>query len=240
MTYTLRDNKRRAHTARLVFILLAAASAGLMVLAAVLPPNVSPDDSLPRSTTLLYGGFSLLSIVYLGLLIGSYVALIRWLRRAYYNLHQLPGIHPEYSDGWAAGAWFMPFINFWRPFTIMREVWQDTQLAAVGQVAVPATALGWWWASFILKLIVGRITWVMTKTSDDNFSEQDLLATILDAGAQVLAALFTWYVIGRIARFEAQLAIRQQIDQLGQPAPTGEVPAALAAEQSNYGQPEGY
>ncbi|RZL08397.1 MAG: DUF4328 domain-containing protein [Hymenobacter sp.] len=240
MTYTLRDNKRRARTARLVFILLAAASAGLVVLTSMLPPNVSPDDSLPRSTTLLYAGFSLLSFVYLGLLIGSYVALIRWLRRAYYNLHQLPGIYPEYSDGWAAGAWFMPFINFWRPFTIMREVWQDTQLAAVGQVAVPATALGWWWASFILKLIVGRITWVMSKTSDDNFSEQDLLATILDAGAQVLAALLTWYVIGRIARFEAQLTIRQQIDQLGQPAPTGEVPAALAAEQSNYGQPEGY
>lgn len=236
----LRDNRARARTARLVFILLAAISALLVVLALGLPANVSPGDSLPRNTTLLYAGFSLLSILYLGLLIGSYVVLIRWLRRAYYNLHQLPGIYPEYSDGWAAGAWFVPFVNFWRPFTIMREVWQDTQLAAVGQIAVPATVLGWWWAMFILKLIVGRITWVMAKGSGDNFSEQDLLATAFDAGAQVLAALFTWYVIGRIARFEEQLTLRQGIDRLGQPAPATEVPATLAAEQSDYGQPEGY
>ena len=52
----------------------------------------------------------------------------------------------------------------------------------------------------------------MGKNSGDNFSEQDLLGTALDAGAQMLTAVLTWYVIGRMVRFEEQLTMRQQIE----------------------------
>ena len=233
----LRDNRSRARAARLVFLLLALISAALVAISLLTPPQTGPDDEVPPAATMLYAATGLAGVLYLVLLVGSYVALIMWLRRAYYNLHQLPGIYPEYSDGWAAGAWFVPFINLARPYTIMREVWNDTQRAAVGQVAEPATILGWWWAAFILKFIVGRITWAMTKGSDSNFSQLDLTATALDAGAQVLVAGFTWYIIGRIARFEEQLTLSQQLAQLGQPAP---IQDPSATEQSNYGYPEGY
>jgi len=164
--------------------------------------------------------------------------LIRWLRRAYYNLHQLPTIHPDYSDGWAAGAWFVPFLNFVRPFTIMREVWQDTQRAAMGRVEEPATILNWWWAAFLLKMFIGRLTSRMGSKAGEDFTQADLLPFLIEAVVQLLAAALTWYVIGRCAFFEQQLAMRQQIDQLGQPAPP---PAAQQqANQSDYALEEGY
>ena len=151
----LRPNQGRARTARLVFLLLAFSAGGLVLLSAVglgLPDWDSALTDLASPLTLgVYYAHILLGLLYLGLLIGSYVVLIMWLRRAYYNLHQLPGIHPEYSDGWAAGAWFVPFLNFVRPFTIMREVWQDTQRAAWGRIAQPATIVAWWWTAFIVK-----------------------------------------------------------------------------------------
>lgn len=232
----LRDNQGRARAARVVFLLLSAASVLVLAMALLLPSQAKV--AMTHQMALLYIGFSLTVALHIGLIIVGYVTLIMWLRRAYYNLHQLPGVHPEYSDGWAAGAWFVPFINFVRPFTITREVWNDTQQSAYGRVAEPATVLGWWWAAWVLKLIVGRITWAMSKSSDEGLTDNTLLAAALDAGSELLVAILTWYVIGRMARFEEQLALRQQVDHLGQAAP--EVPAALLSEQLGYGQAEGY
>lgn len=159
-----------------------------------------------------------------------------WLRRAYYNLHQLPDIRPDYSDGWAAGAWFVPFLNFVRPFTTMREVWQDTQRVAWGRIVEPSTILGWWWTAYIVKIIVGRITDKMGRSSDD-IMQDDLLAMLFDAGAQFVFAAFTWYIIGRASSFEEELAARQQVNQLGQPI---SLPISHKTDQSDYQLEEGY
>ncbi|RZK31646.1 MAG: DUF4328 domain-containing protein, partial [Hymenobacter sp.] len=117
----LRDNRRRARNARLIFLLLLLLSGSLVLLSMVaqsLPDwGAAEAGSSSTLTTIIYVSVGLLSVVFLVLVGLSYVFLILWLRRAYYNLHQLPGINPEYSDGWAAGAWFVPFLNFVRPFT---------------------------------------------------------------------------------------------------------------------------
>ncbi len=226
--------------ARLVFLLLSLNTGSLVLISvlAQLQPNWSSDvaNISYKLVAGLYYLYAFLSFSYIVLVIASYVTLIMWLRRAYYNLHQLPDIRPEYSDGWAAGAWFVPFINFWRPYTIMREVWQDTQRAALGRLVEPTTLLGWWWAAFIIKLIIARITWHMGSSFDsDTFTQEDMLATSLDAGAQFIAAIFTWYIIGRSAIFEEELTIRLQVEKIGQPAPPMQ-----QADQSDYALEESY
>ena len=236
----LRDNQQRARTARVMFLLFALASGGLVLVSLAglnLPDwNGAADGTSSGFTTGLYYGYILLAILYFILLIGSYIYLIMWLRRAYYNLHQLPGINPEYSDGWAAGAWFVPFLNFVRPYTIMREVWQDTQRAAWGRIVEPGTVLGWWWAAFLVKVIVGRITTKMGSNAD-GITQDDLLPMLFDAGTQLLFAALTWHVIGRAAAFEDELAVRQQVDQLGQPIA---LPVSHKTDQSDYALEEGY
>lgn len=236
----LRDNRQRARTARVIFLLfaLAAGSLTLISLAGLNLPDWSEaaDGNSSGFTTALYYGYILLGILYFTLLALSYIWLIMWLRRAYYNLHQLPNIHPEYSDGWAAGAWFVPFLNFVRPYTIMKEVWQNTQRAAWGRIVEPATVLSWWWAAFLLKLIIGRITSKMG-SSEEGITHEDLLPMLLDAGAQLLFAALTWHVIGRAARFEEQLTVRQQVEQLGQPI---SLPVSHKTDQSDYALEEGY
>jgi hypothetical protein len=238
----LRNNQQRARTARFVFILLVLNTGSLLLLSllARLQPDWATDLAgiSRRLVAALYYLFAFLSFGYILLVVASYVTLIMWLRRAYYNLHQLPDIRPDYSDGWAAGAWFVPFVNFWRPYTIMREVWQDTQRAALGRIIAPSTLLGWWWAAFVLKLIIARITWHMGSSFDDGaLTQNDMLATALDAGAQFIAAALTWHVIGRIAIFEEELAVRQQIGQLGQPLA---LPVSHKTDQSDYQLEEGY
>jgi hypothetical protein len=236
----LRDNQQRARMARVIFFLFSL-TCGSLVLISLAGMNLPDWDGAVAGTssgftTGLYYGYVVLGIMYLFLLIASYVYLIMWLRRAYYNLHQVPGLNPEYSDGWAAGAWFVPFLNFVRPYTIMREVWQDTQRAAWGRIVQPSTVLGWWWAAFIIKLILGRITTKMGGSSD-GVTQQDLLPMLLDTGTHLIFAALTWHVIGRVAGFEEELAARQQVQQLGQPI---SLPISHNTDQSDYALEEGY
>lgn len=239
--FMLRNNQSRAQLARLIFLLLALNALGIVLLSALglNQPDWDSAEAGLGSTFLraLYCLYSFLSLSYIVLVVASYITLIMWVRRAYYNLHQRPDIHPEYSDGWAAGAWFVPFLNFVRPFTIMREVWQDTQRAAWGRTVEPATLVGWWWTAFLTKMIIGRITSRIGSSDTTGFSQSDLLAALVDAGAQALAAVFTWYLIGRVAKFEEELAIRQEIERLGQPEPAAHF---TNPDQSDYALEEGY
>jgi heme A synthase len=236
----LRNNQQRARMARIIFLLFAI-TCGSLVLISLAGMNLPDWDGAANGTgsgftTGIHYGYILLVITYLILLIASYVYLIMWLRRAYYNLHQVPGIHPEYSDGWAAGAWFVPFLNFVRPYTIMREVWQDTQRAAWGRIVEPSTVLGWWWAAFIFKLILGRITTKMGSDSD-GVTQENLLPMLLDTGAHLIFAVLTWHIIGRVATFEEELTVRQQVNQLGQPI---SLPVSHKTDQSDYQLEESY
>ena len=236
----LRDNQQRARTARVIFLLFSFLSGSLVLVSLAglnLPDwNGAADGTSSGFTTALYYGYILLGLGHFFFLALSYIWLIMWMRRAYYNLHQLPNIHPEYSDGWAAGAWFVPFLNFVRPYTIMKEVWQDTQRAAWGRIVAPATVLGWWWATFIIKLLMSRITAKMG-SSEAGITHEDLLPSLLDAGSQLLFSVFTWYVIGRVATFEEELTVRQQVGQLGQPI---SLPVSHKTGQSDYALEEGY
>lgn len=219
----LRPNQPRAKIARLILRLLMLNTLGMALLSLIGPlqpdwqnPNSSFTSGITNTIFLLYGlsGFG-----YYALLIGSVVAFLLWLHRAYYNLHQLPARQPRYAVGWVVGAWFVPVFNLVRPYRIVREVWQRTQQAATGHVAAPATVLPWWWAALLLQAVVGRVAGASGSAFSNHPVAQDVpLATVLDASTQLLAFALTRYVIGCCAQFEARLASRQLLDQLGQPA----------------------
>ena len=77
---------------------------------------------------------------------------IRWFRRAYYNYIQLNPGAASFTEGWAAGAWFVPFTNLVRPYRIMQELWHGTLklLSGNGNGDYPSTLIGAWWLTWIL------------------------------------------------------------------------------------------
>ncbi len=85
---------------------------------------------------------------------------IQWFRRAYYNLHQKIN-HLSHSEGWAAGAWFVPILNLYRPYQIMKELYRETKnLLVTNEISISRNfstgTLGWWWALWITGNILGQ------------------------------------------------------------------------------------
>ncbi len=104
----------------------------------------------------------LLALAKLAFYIGSAIPFLMWFHRAHRNLPALGNRRLEYTPGWAVGAWFVPILNLFRPYQIMREVWKGSDPENL-QTSYPGGAggsamVGWWWALFIVMGVSGNMT----------------------------------------------------------------------------------
>ena len=83
-------------------------------------------------------------------MIGTWTLVLRWIYRANYNSHQLGATDMAFTPGWAVGWFFVPIEWFWKPYEVMKEVWQ-TSSDPLGdwKTQIAPRLLGWWWALWI-------------------------------------------------------------------------------------------
>jgi hypothetical protein len=229
---TLRENAARAQQTITMFQGLSVVL-GLVILADFgyinLLGNGRGTEDL--DATPLGIAHNLLAVIELIVMITAFVLFVRWLRRAYWNLHAL-GRRLEHSEGWAAGAWFVPLLNMFRPYSIVREVWRQTQLVAFEQVT-PHGLLRAWWLLFILHGIVSNITSGMAGSANTIEQLQSAVwGNAITAMLMLGTAVLTIQLVRRIASYEAQMGLRLQVSRIGAEAPQ---PAAeLSEDQSDY------
>lgn len=60
--------------------------------------------------------------VWLLVFIASFISFLVWFHRAHKNLGLGGLIGMKYGSGWAIGGFFVPFLNFVRPYSVMKEV----------------------------------------------------------------------------------------------------------------------
>ncbi len=163
------------------------------------------DSSLINVFYLVLGGSG---ILYTAIYIGSAVTFIMWFRRAYYNLHQLRG-NLSYGEGWAAGGWFVPIMNLFIPYRIMKELYvvtnnifsQDLQTCTI---RLKTDYLGWWWALWIITGILSQIS-LRAALSGDVYGISfgfEIIATLLSIPLTVLTVM----IIKDYANIESALA----------------------------------
>lgn len=141
-----------------------------------------------------------IGIVHILAYIVSCVTFIMWFRRAYFNLHQRTQ-NLDYTEGWAAGGWFVPVISLFYPYKIMRELYEETdKVLAKGLPGyTPATTtryVGWWWALWIISNFLGQIVFRTTRNADtisELFVSTEL--SIIDALINIPLAFITMKVI---------------------------------------------
>jgi uncharacterized protein DUF4328 len=138
------------------------------------------------------------------------VLFIMWLRRAYYNIRRL-GFNTRYTDGWAAGAWFVPIMNLYAPYQIVKEVWDNTQFKAQQNSTNPthktSTIIGVWWFLWIVSSIIGnfyvRLAFNSNRSLEDSISldKSDIIIGALD----LISMFLIIEIIQKIRKFESEM-----------------------------------
>lgn len=103
----------------------------------------------------------IIGVIYLIAFIISGITFIQWFRRAYYNLHLMVN-HLSHSEDRAAGSWFIPLVRLYRPYQIMKELYQETkELLVRNELRInenfSKSALGWWWTLWIISNVTGQL-----------------------------------------------------------------------------------
>jgi len=100
-------------------------------------------------------------VLYTVVYIISVITFIQWFRRAYYNLHTIEK-NLLFTEGWAAGAWFVPILNLFRPYQIMQELYNKT--FAILRTNLESFSnkknsnlVGTWWFAWIVANFIANI-----------------------------------------------------------------------------------
>ena len=148
-----------------------------------------------------------IGIIQLIVFVVSAITFIQWFRRAYFNLH-LRVNHLSHSEGWAAGCWFVPIVNLFRPYQIMKELFQETQLFLKRNevhtrehLSMPSLSL--WWTFWIINWFVGRfvLKYSMKAETIDELT-RSTIAQIISNGIGIILAIITINIIAEYSKLE--------------------------------------
>jgi len=98
-----------------------------------------------------------------------------WVRRSYRNLSTLQSKPTEYSSAWVIGSYFVPILNLFRPYTIMKEIWfgsqpefslEDESDYELYQRRSSTTFLNIWWAVFLINGAANNISFRLSLKVD--------------------------------------------------------------------------
>jgi hypothetical protein len=79
----------------------------------------------------------IIGVLQLVLLVWTAICLLIWMYRSYKNLPALGAQELTLSPGWAAGGFFVPFLNLVIPYMVMSEIWRARKVRPPGKDAVP-------------------------------------------------------------------------------------------------------
>lgn len=159
------------------------------------------------------------AIVVLGLLllVTAGVLFCLFMPRANRNARAF-GSPMSMTPRWAAGSFFVPFANLWKPYQAMKEIWQGSdpdpnQHALL--VPVPSL-LKWWWGIYLAHNIGGQIVFQAGKGASQ---APELIvgaqAEIFTSAISIAAALLAAATVRAVARRQDE---RQRRHPAGSPS----------------------
>ena len=169
--------------AMLLSVLLLLGVAVTNVLLMSHDPDVfAGQDPRDGTSVALAVGLFLSSIGYLFVYVVAGVMFCAWLVRASKNARALGAQGMEFTPGWTAGWFFVPFLNLVRPYEAIKELYQasDPQSGATdwGAFEPPGFILTWWFS---------WIAFTVGGAAAQNFWNLPWLTAILGAISAILA-----------------------------------------------------
>ena len=123
--------------------------------------------------------------------VAAAIAIPMWCHRVYRNLPALGAQSLRFSPGWAAGAWFVPVLWMWRPYEVLREVWQHSRPREESW-----TLLKIYWAAWLIANWVAIGAVFARFTNDTGSDAVNLFSKLVD----IPAAVFGILIVLRVTR----------------------------------------
>ncbi|MEL7122485.1 MAG: DUF4328 domain-containing protein [Bacteroidota bacterium] len=211
----MKDNSQRGRIAQILLLVMLGLEVAMMISgllqSSLLTKLENGDYVSDQAINLNDLREGVIGIAYFIAYVISAVVYIQWFRRAYYNLHQKVNVL-TYTEGWAAGGWFVPFLNLVRPYQIMRELYVESKiLLSRGQEERKSANLIFinvWWGLWLVSNVYNNI--VTRVVLDAESMDELILSTNLGIIGNIIGiplAILAWKVVHDYALLEPELAL---------------------------------
>jgi hypothetical protein len=90
--------------------------------------------------------------------IATSVPFLMWVHRANRNARALGAHGMRFSPGWSVGWYFVPLLSLWKPYQVMKELWQASHNPHSWAAQDMAPSVGRWWGLWLLSNFLGQMT----------------------------------------------------------------------------------
>ncbi|MBA0127483.1 DUF4328 domain-containing protein [Haloechinothrix sp. YIM 98757] len=155
--------------------------------------------------------FAVITVPYIIAFIAAAVLFIVWLWMARANAEQRCLATHRRARGWVIGSWFVPVVNLWFPYQVVRDVWRASDpttphdhrggLAQLGGSAI----IGWWWFSVLAMGFANRLSFSLERVPeylDDEHVRRIALADTLAAACTLAAATLIIVIMRRVTTWQ--------------------------------------
>jgi len=137
------------------------------------------------------------------------VVFLAWVYRANKNLRSLRAAGLMFTPGWAVGWFFVPFMNLFRPYQVVSEIWKashpevDINDGTSWKAVRASPIVGCWWAVVLISGFLGFGTMQMGLFAATPSDLLDLTyALVVSDGMVVAYSLITIFMVRRISQLQ--------------------------------------
>lgn len=108
----------------------------------------------------------IVGILYLAVFVATGFVFLKWIYRCNANCHGFGAQGMKFTPGWSIGYYFIPFLNLYKPYQSMKEIWKVSTNPSDWNNAEGASLLGIWWALWLISGFAGHISFRMALQAD--------------------------------------------------------------------------
>ena len=209
-----------------VLLIVGAIAAGVSLLAESLTfafPPLTEDQELgdnPIGALLMLVTFGI-AVLELIIYVTTVVAFLLWLYRAYDNLRAFDRSRPlDYSPGFVAGSFFIPFVNLVIPYRAVKETWEKSLPPDEAILSAPGAPAYFpvWWFFWLSASISGNIS--VRLSFNEDIPESTVTAVSIFASALfIVAAFFAYQVVDAIDKRQEETSRKLNLGKFSGPPP---------------------
>ncbi|SRR6266496_3418062 len=143
----------------------------------------------------------------IGMFIFTAIVFGRWIYVVAKNTRALGAQNLEFSPGWAVGYYFVPFLNLWKPYRAMKEIWNASENPDDWKGRKGNMILRRWWAFWIISCLVGQgsLRVLMNAHNVDQYITATW-ASIFGAVAEIVVSVLAICLIIRLSAIQVNRA----------------------------------
>lgn len=110
---------------------------------------------------------TIVGVVQLLIYVVSSIWILRWISVACSNTRSLAAGPMKFSPGWSVGWYFIPFLNLWKPYQAMKEIWRVSANPGNPDIGDDSGLLSLWWFLYLVVSFSGNAAFRLSLRAEE-------------------------------------------------------------------------